>query len=51
MINGYYKSLKLSEDFNWNKGNIDLSSKLLGTYEEQVQKKIIELKKKIILNI
>jgi len=46
VINGYYKSLKLSEDFNWNKGNIDLSSKLLGTYEEQVQKKIIELKKK-----
>jgi hypothetical protein len=39
VINGYYKSLKLSDDFNWNKGNIDLSSKLLGTYEEQVQKK------------
>lgn len=43
---GYYKSLKLKEDYNWNKNNIDISSKLLGFYEQQVQEKIIELKNK-----
>lgn len=43
---GYYKSLKLKVDYNWNKDNIDISSKLLGCYEQQVQEKIIELKKK-----
>jgi hypothetical protein len=43
---GYYKSLKLNGDYNWNKDNIDISSKLLGCYEQQVQEKIIELKNK-----
>lgn len=43
---GYYKSLKLKGDYNWNKDNIDISSKLLGCYEQQVQEKIIELKNK-----
>ena len=46
VINGYYKSLILSKNYNWNKDDIDLSPKLLGCYEEQVQEKIIELKKK-----
>ena len=49
--NGIYKSLKLSKEQHWNVGNdTDLSSKLLGFYEEQVQKKIVELKKKYNLN-
>ena len=49
--NGIYKSLKLSKEQHWNVGNdTDLSSKLLGFYEEQVQKKIVELKKKHNLN-
>jgi hypothetical protein len=51
VVNGYYKSLILSKNSNWNKDDVDLSSKLLGCYEEQVQEKIIYLKKKIILNI
>lgn len=46
VVNGYYKSLILSKNYNWNKDDIDLSPKLLGCYEEQVQEKIIELKKK-----
>ena len=44
--NGIYKSLKLSKDQNWkNLIDCDLSPKLLGVYEEQVQNKIIQLKK------
>ena len=50
VVNGYYKSLILSKNYSWNKYNVDLSSKLLGCYEEQVQEKIIQIKKKIILN-
>jgi hypothetical protein len=46
VVNGYYKSLILSKNYNWNKDDVDLSPKLLGCYEEQVQEKIIELKKK-----
>lgn len=46
VIDGYYRSLILSKNYNWNKDDIDLSPKLLGCYEEQVQEKIIELKKK-----
>ncbi len=43
---GLYKSLKLSKDQNWkNSIDCDLSPKLLGIYEEQVQNKIIQLKK------
>ena len=51
VVNGYYKSLILSKNYSWNNYNVDLSSKLLGCYEEQVQEKIVEIKKKIILNI
>ena len=46
VVAGYYKSLVLSKNYNWNKDDVDLSPKLLGCYEEQVQEKIIELKKK-----
>jgi len=46
VVNGYYKSLILSKNYSWNKYNVDLSSKLLGCYEEQVQEKIIQIKKK-----
>jgi len=46
VVNGYYKSLILSKNYSWNKYNVDLSSKLLGCYEEQVQEKIIHIKKK-----
>lgn len=46
VIDGYYRSLILSKNYNWNKDDIDLSPKLLGCYEDQVQEKIIELKKK-----
>ena len=43
---GLYKSLKLSKDQNWkNLIDCDLSPKLLGIYEEQVQNKIVQLKK------
>ena len=42
---GLYKSLKLSKDQNWkNLIDCDLSPKLLGIYEEQVQNKIVQLK-------
>jgi hypothetical protein len=44
VTHGIYKSLILSKDYNWNNDNIDISSKLLGCYEQQVQEKIIELK-------
>jgi len=44
VTHGIYKSLILSKDYNWNSDNIDISSKLLGCYEQQVQEKIIELK-------
>lgn len=43
--NGIYKNLKLSKQQNWKSSiDTDLSPKLLGIYEEQVQKKIIKLK-------
>lgn len=45
VIDGYYKSLTLSKNYNWNKVDIDLSPKLLGCYELQVQEKIIKLQK------
>jgi len=44
ILNGIYKSTKLSCEDYW--GGFDISSKLLGCYEEQVQKKILEIKKK-----
>jgi len=44
VCNGYYKSLKLKAGEKNNR--IDISSKLLGFYEQQVQEKIIELQKK-----
>jgi len=47
IISGLYKSTKLSCDTHW--GGYSLSSKLLGTYEQQVQEKIIFLKKKYAL--
>lgn len=47
IINGPYKSTKLSCDTHW--GGYTISSKLLGTYERQVQEKIIFLKKKYLL--
>ena len=37
VINGIYKSTKLNFSTHW--GGFDVSSKLLGIYEEQVQKK------------
>lgn len=46
VVDGLYKSLILPENYNWNKGNTDLTAKLLGCYEEQVQEKIVEIKKK-----
>lgn len=44
VCNGYYKSLKLKAGEKNNR--IDISSKLLGFYEQQVQEKIIELQNK-----
>jgi hypothetical protein len=42
---GYYKNQIIEKEQNWNIGNdTDLSSKLLGFYEIQVQKKIVDLK-------
>lgn len=46
VLHGLYKSTKLSNQINWNKYQSDLGSKLLGCYEQQVQEKIIYLKKK-----
>ena len=48
VIRGNYKSTKLSCNTYW--GGFDTSSKLLGFYEEQVQYKIVDLKKKYNLN-
>ena len=48
VIRGTYKSTKLTCSTNW--GGFDTSSKLLGLYEEQVQKKIIDLKNKYNLH-
>ena len=48
VISGAYKNIKLNCNTSWS--NEFLSTKLLGLYEEQVQKKIIELKKKYKLN-
>ena len=47
VINGVYKSTKLTCKTHW-KG-FDVSSKLIGFYEQQVQEKIIYLKKKFNL--
>jgi hypothetical protein len=47
IISGLYKSTKLCCDTHW--GGYTLPSKLLGTYEQQVQEKIIFLKKKYVL--
>lgn len=44
VCNGYYKSLKLKTGEK--KNRVDISSKLLGFYEQQVQEKIIELQNK-----
>jgi len=48
VTSGPYKNIKLNCNTSWS--NEFLSTKLLGLYEEQVQKKIIELKKKYKLN-
>ena len=45
VIHGLYKGIHLNCRSNWGVG--DYSSKLLGSYEMQVQEKIIELKKSI----
>ena len=37
---GPYKNLEISSDVNWS--DQDFSSKILGVYEEEVQKKLIE---------
>ena len=44
IVNGPYKDTHLNCKTNW--GGYDWSSKLLGIYEEQVQKKIVEIKEK-----
>lgn len=46
VLHGLYKSVKLSNQVNWNKDLSDLGPKLLGCYEQQVQDQIIYLKKK-----
>ena len=48
VTSGPYKNIKLNCNTSWS--NEFVSTKLLGLYEEQVQKKIIELKKKYKLN-
>lgn len=40
VIDGPYRGMRIIEDLNWNKG--DLSSIILGTYEKQVAKFIVE---------
>ena len=47
VLKGIYKSTKLTCESHW--GGFDTSSKLLGFYEKQVQKKILELKNKFQL--
>ena len=47
IINGIYKSTYLTNQSNWSQS--DLGTKLLGLYEEEVQKKILEIKKKYFL--
>jgi len=47
VVNGYYKNIELSCKQVWNSAT---PSQLLGFYEEQVQKKIINLKKKFDLD-
>ena len=44
IIQGLYKSTKLTCETHW--AGFDVSSKLLGIYEEQVQSKIVSLQKK-----
>ena len=47
VISGIYKSTKLTCKTHW--GGLEISSKLVGFYEQQVQEKIIFLKKKFNL--
>ena len=47
VINGVYKSTKLTCKTHW--GGFEISAKLVGFYEQQVQEKIIFLKKKFNL--
>lgn len=48
ILHGFYKGTILSCKSNW--GTLDFSAKLLGIYENQVQEKIIEIKKKYQIN-
>lgn len=43
VIDGLYKNIQLNCKSNW--GGYDWSSKLLGCYEQQIQNKIVEIKK------
>ena len=50
VISGLFQGMKLSKKSNWDKKiykfNTDLSSKIVGCYEQEVQNKIVELQKK-----
>ena len=50
VISGHFKGMKLLKKSNWDKKiykyNPDLSSKITGCYEQEVQDKIVELQKK-----
>mgnify|MGYP001202818320 CR=1 FL=1 len=50
IISGLFKGMKLAKKSNWDKKiykfNTDLSSKIVGCYEKEVQDKIAELQKK-----
>ncbi len=50
IISGLFKGMKLVKKSNWDKKiykyNTDLSSKIVGCYEKEVQDKIVELQKK-----
>ncbi len=50
VISGHFKGMKLLKKSNWDKKiyeyNPDLSSKIAGCYEQEVQDKIVELQKK-----
>ncbi len=49
VISGHFKGMKLMKKSNWDKKiykyNPDLSSKIVGIYEQEVQNKIVELQK------
>ena len=47
ILYGYYAGTKIINHFEWSK--TDLSAKYLGTYESQLQKKIVFLSKKFKL--